>query len=103
MMDQLRAHCAIEISELEMVVGSQQELSAALHQTFPQLVTEIRHIHLFSEGATRTCVVFIMPPFLQVALNQAHTETLNCATDALSATMKEQSGLMEEVCLTHEI
>lgn len=46
-MDQLRAHCAIEISELERVVGSQQELSAALNQTYPQLVTEIRHVALF--------------------------------------------------------
>lgn len=69
-MDQLRAHCAKEISELERVLGSQQELSAALDQTYPQLV----------------------------ALNQAHHETLNCAADALSTTMKEQSGLMEELC-----
>lgn len=46
-MDQLRAHCAIEISELEMVVGSQQELSAVLDQTHPELVTEIRHVALF--------------------------------------------------------
>lgn len=43
-MDQLRAHCAKEISELERVVGSQQELSAALDQTYPQLVLEIRHV-----------------------------------------------------------
>lgn len=43
-MDQLRAHCAKEISELERVVGSQQELSAALDQAYPQLVLEIRHV-----------------------------------------------------------
>lgn len=39
-MDQLRTHCAKDVSQLERVVGSQQELSAALHQTYPQLVIE---------------------------------------------------------------
>lgn len=68
-MDQLRAHCAREISQLERVVGSQQELSAALNQTYPQLV----------------------------ALKQAYHQTLNCAADALSSNMKEESGLMEEL------
>lgn len=45
-MDQLRAHCAKEISELDRAVGSQQELSAALDQTYPQLVRKIRHVAL---------------------------------------------------------
>lgn len=40
MMEQLRTHCAKEISELERNLGSQQELSAALEQTHPELVTE---------------------------------------------------------------
>lgn len=38
-MEQLRTHCAKEISELERNLGSQQELSAALDQTHPELVT----------------------------------------------------------------
>ncbi|XP_031132814.1 sperm-associated antigen 5 isoform X2 [Sander lucioperca] len=69
-MEQLRTHCATEISELERIVGSQQELSAALDQTYPQ----------------------------QVALNQACTEMLNSASDVLSTTMEEQSSLMKELC-----
>nr|XP_046272390.1 sperm-associated antigen 5 [Scatophagus argus] len=69
-MEQLRTHCATEISELERVVGSQQELSSALDQTHPQLLT----------------------------LNQACTETLNSASDVLSTTIKEQSSLMKELC-----
>ncbi|XP_028461375.1 sperm-associated antigen 5 isoform X2 [Perca flavescens] len=69
-MEQLRTHCATEISELERIVGSQQELSAALDQTHPQ----------------------------QVALNQACAEMLNSASDVLSTTMDEQSSLMKELC-----
>ncbi|XP_031719187.1 sperm-associated antigen 5 [Anarrhichthys ocellatus] len=69
-MEQLRTHCATEISALERIVGSQQELSAALHQTYPE----------------------------QVALNRAHTEMLNSASDVLSTTMDEQSALMKELC-----
>lgn len=40
MMEQLRTHCAKEISNLERNLGSQQELSSALEQTHPELVTE---------------------------------------------------------------
>ncbi|KAF1395350.1 hypothetical protein PFLUV_G00010610 [Perca fluviatilis] len=69
-MEQLRTHCAKEISELERIVGSQQELSAALDQTYPQ----------------------------QVALNQACAEMLNSASAVLSTTMDEQSSLMKELC-----
>ncbi|KAA8594701.1 hypothetical protein FQN60_011836 [Etheostoma spectabile] len=69
-MEQLRTHCATEISALERIVGSQQELSSALNQTYPQ----------------------------QVALNQAYTEMLNSASDVLSTTMDEQSSLMNELC-----
>ncbi|XP_018517099.1 sperm-associated antigen 5 [Lates calcarifer] len=69
-MEQLRTHCATEMSELQKSVGSQQELLAALNQAYPQ----------------------------QVALNQAYTETLNSASDLLSETMEEQSSLMEELC-----
>lgn len=38
-MEQLRTHCTKEISELERMLESQQELSAALDQTYPELVT----------------------------------------------------------------
>ncbi|KAM3622981.1 uncharacterized protein V6R79_005591 [Siganus canaliculatus] len=69
-MDELRAHCALEISELEKVVGAQRELSAALEQTCPELV----------------------------ALNHACNETLNSASHVLSATIEEQSNLMKELC-----
>ncbi|KAI3353100.1 hypothetical protein L3Q82_019669, partial [Scortum barcoo] len=69
-MTQLRTHCATEISELERNVGSQQDLLAAINQTYPE----------------------------QVALNQAYTEMLNSATEVLSTTMEEQSSLMEELC-----
>lgn len=41
-MEQLRTHFATEISELERIVGSQQELSAALDQTYPEQV-QITH------------------------------------------------------------
>ncbi|XP_059197703.1 sperm-associated antigen 5 [Centropristis striata] len=68
--EKLRTHCATEISELERVVGSQQELSAALDKTYPE----------------------------QVALNQTCTEVLNSATNLLSTTMEEQSTLMKELC-----
>uniref|UniRef100_A0A672HID1 Sperm associated antigen 5 n=1 Tax=Salarias fasciatus TaxID=181472 RepID=A0A672HID1_SALFA len=37
-MDQLRTHCAAEISELEKSVGSQQELLVALKQIYPEQV-----------------------------------------------------------------
>lgn len=38
MMEQLRTHCAAEISALEQSVGSQKELLAALNQTYPEQV-----------------------------------------------------------------
>ncbi|XP_068177210.1 sperm-associated antigen 5 [Antennarius striatus] len=68
--EQLRTHCSTEISELERIVGSQQELSAALDQTYPELV----------------------------ALNQASAEILNSASDLLSTTTNDQSSLMKELC-----
>uniref|UniRef100_A0A665XCP5 Sperm associated antigen 5 n=1 Tax=Echeneis naucrates TaxID=173247 RepID=A0A665XCP5_ECHNA len=39
-MDQLRTHCAKEISELEKSVGSQQDLLAALNQVYPEQIEE---------------------------------------------------------------
>ncbi|XP_008303672.1 sperm-associated antigen 5 [Stegastes partitus] len=68
-MDQLRTHCATEISALEKSVGCQQELLAALNQTYPE----------------------------QVALNKTYSETLASASDLLSQTMDEQSSLMKEL------
>ncbi|XP_037329062.2 sperm-associated antigen 5 isoform X2 [Pungitius pungitius] len=68
-MEQLRTHFATEISELEGIVGSQQELSAALDQTYPE----------------------------QVALNRAYTEMLDSATDVLSTTLNDQSTLMQDL------
>ncbi|XP_010777711.1 sperm-associated antigen 5 [Notothenia coriiceps] len=69
LMEQLRTHCSSEISELERVVGSQQKLSAALNQTYPE----------------------------QVALNKAYNEMLDSASDVLSTTMEEHSSLMQEL------
>ncbi|KAK5899083.1 hypothetical protein CesoFtcFv8_008598 [Champsocephalus esox] len=68
-MEHLRSHCSSEISELKRVVGSQQELSAALNQTYPE----------------------------QVALNKAYNEMLNSVSDVLSTTMEEHSSLMQEL------
>nr|XP_005727094.1 PREDICTED: sperm-associated antigen 5 [Pundamilia nyererei] len=68
-MEQLRTHCATEISLLEKSVGSQQELLAALNQSYPELVV----------------------------LNKAYNATLDSASDLLSETMDEQSALMKEV------
>uniref|UniRef100_A0A3Q3BT58 Sperm associated antigen 5 n=1 Tax=Haplochromis burtoni TaxID=8153 RepID=A0A3Q3BT58_HAPBU len=64
-MEQLRTHCATEISLLEKSVGSQQELLAALNQSYPELVV----------------------------LNKAYNATLDSASDLLSETMDEQSLL----------
>ncbi|TNN89454.1 Sperm-associated antigen 5 [Liparis tanakae] len=74
-MDQLRTHCATEVTELERIVGSQQELSAALDQTYPE----------------------------QVALNRAYTEMLNSASDVLSTTMEEHCTLMKELCTSRDL
>ncbi|XP_034393609.1 sperm-associated antigen 5 [Cyclopterus lumpus] len=74
-MDQLRTHCATEVIELERIVGSQQELSAALDQTYPE----------------------------QVALIRASTEMLNSASDVLSTTMDEHCTLMKELCTTRAL
>ncbi|XP_024859870.1 sperm-associated antigen 5 isoform X2 [Kryptolebias marmoratus] len=68
-MEQLRTHCAADISALEKSVGSQQELLAALSRTYPE----------------------------QVALNEACGETLSSASDLLSHTMEEHSSLMNEL------
>ncbi|KAM8879304.1 sperm-associated antigen 5 isoform 1-T2 [Spinachia spinachia] len=68
-MEQLRTHFATEISALERIVGSQQELSAALDKTYPE----------------------------QVALNRVYTEMLDSATDVLSTTMEDQSTLMQDL------
>lgn len=53
-MEQLRTHCATEISQLERIVGSQEELFAALNQTYPELVIEdrLKTKHLFSIHST---------------------------------------------------
>ncbi|KAM4751507.1 sperm-associated antigen 5 [Anableps anableps] len=74
-MDQLRTRCASEISALEKCVGSQEELLAALNQTYPD----------------------------QVALNKACCETLNSASDLLSRTVEEHSSLMNELCTVRSL
>ncbi|CAN9510300.1 unnamed protein product [Ophioblennius macclurei] len=68
-MDQLRTHCATEISELKKSLVSQQELLVALKQVYPE----------------------------QVSLNKACTETLNSASSLLSQTMDDQSSLINEL------
>ncbi|TWW58738.1 hypothetical protein D4764_06G0002680 [Takifugu flavidus] len=82
-MEQLRTHCAKEISELERNLGSQQELSAALDQTHPELVTD--------QGDTEELC-------LSSKQCSYYNDTLNSASDVLSETMKEQAGLTEELC-----
>lgn len=61
-MEQLRTHCATEISELERIVGSQQELSAALDQTYPQQVQKTGkskrlYFNLFSITSIGMCLL----------------------------------------------
>ncbi|XP_041640799.1 sperm-associated antigen 5 [Cheilinus undulatus] len=68
--EQLRTHCATEISELEKCVGSHHELLVSLKQIYPE----------------------------QVALNQVYTEVLDSASDVLLKTKEEQSSLMTELC-----
>ncbi|XP_038134523.1 sperm-associated antigen 5 [Cyprinodon tularosa] len=74
-MDQLRMHCASEISALEKCVGSQQELLAALNQVYPK----------------------------QVALKEACNEALNSASNLLSETTEEHSSLMNELCTVRSL
>ncbi|XP_006787132.1 sperm-associated antigen 5 [Neolamprologus brichardi] len=74
-MEQLRTHCATEISLLEKSVGSQQELLAALNQSYPELV----------------------------GLNKAYNATLDSASDLLSETMDEQSALMKELFMVRSL
>lgn len=40
MTEQLKTHCATEVSDLQRTVGSQQELLAALKQTYPEQANE---------------------------------------------------------------
>ncbi|KAF6729983.1 Sperm-associated antigen 5 [Oryzias melastigma] len=68
-MEQLRIHCSAEISALEESVGSQQQLMAALNQTYPE----------------------------QVALNKTCSETLKSTNELLSQTRDEHSSLMSEL------
>lgn len=42
-MDQLRRHCAAELSELQQCGGLQQDLLAALNVTYPQQVPRQSH------------------------------------------------------------
>lgn len=74
-MEQLRTHCATEIALLEKSVGSQQELLAALNQSYPELV----------------------------GLNKAYNATLDSASDLLSETMDEQSALMKELFMIRSL
>uniref|UniRef100_A0A8C7K0X7 Sperm-associated antigen 5 n=2 Tax=Oncorhynchus kisutch TaxID=8019 RepID=A0A8C7K0X7_ONCKI len=67
--EQLRAHCAVRISELQESVGSHQELMAALNKTYPE----------------------------QVALNKAYVESLNSASELLRGTMSDHDSLHQEL------
>ncbi|XP_029605473.1 uncharacterized protein LOC115191745 [Salmo trutta] len=67
--EQLRAHCAVRISELEESVGSHQELMAALNKTYPE----------------------------QVALKKAYVESLNSASELLRGTMSDHDSLHQEL------
>ncbi|XP_029909614.1 sperm-associated antigen 5 isoform X2 [Myripristis murdjan] len=68
-MEQVRTHCAMQISELEESVGSHQELMAALTKAYPE----------------------------QAALNKAYVETLNTVSDLLTKAMTDQTSLTEEL------
>ncbi|XP_034044445.1 sperm-associated antigen 5 isoform X2 [Thalassophryne amazonica] len=74
-LEQLRDHCATEISELGKSIGSQQELLTALNQTYPE----------------------------QVSLNKTRTEILSSASDLLTSTLNEQSWLMKELFTVRDL
>ncbi|XP_010886683.2 sperm-associated antigen 5 [Esox lucius] len=67
--DQLRAHSALTISELEESVGSHQELKKALAKTYPE----------------------------QVQLNKAYVESLNSASELLRGTMNNHASLKDKL------
>ncbi|KAF7223591.1 sperm-associated antigen 5 isoform X2 [Nothobranchius furzeri] len=73
--EQLRRHCASEISALERSVGSQQELLAALNQTYPE----------------------------QIKLKKACGEILNSASNLLSQTTDDHSTLMKDLCAVRSL
>lgn len=102
-MEQLRTHCATEISLLEKSVGSQQELLAALNQSYPELVQKTSQkinssiIIVFKVICECNLFVSFLSLLMQVGLNKAYNATLDSASDLLSETMDEQSALMKEV------
>lgn len=102
-MEQLRTHCATEISLLEKSVGSQQELLAALNQSYPELVQKtsqkINSLIIIVFKVICECHFFVsfLPLLMQVVLNKVYNATLDSASDLLSETMDEQSALMKEV------
>ncbi|KAJ8000729.1 hypothetical protein DPEC_G00183370 [Dallia pectoralis] len=67
--EQLRAHSARRLSELEESVGSYQELKDALAKTYPE----------------------------QVQLNKAYVESLNSASELLRGTMNDHAGLQDQL------
>lgn len=100
-MEQLRTHCATEISLLEKSVGSQQELLATLNQSYPELVQitsqKINSSIIVFKVICECHFFFFLSLLMQVVLNKAYNATLDSASDLLSETMDEQSALMKEV------
>ena len=97
-MEQLRTHCAAEISTLEKSVGSQQELLTALNQTYPEQV----HRSIKVKDSALQSFINLSISFsllMQVGLNKACDETLSSASKLLSQTMDDHYSLMTEVCL----
>ena len=102
MTEQLRAHCAQQISEMKQSVGCHQELMEALKKIYPEQVDACTPA---DTGTGIHRAVTLSPSYLtqsvcgclQVALNHAYVETLSSASGLLSRTTKEQASLAEEV------
>ena len=88
MTEQLRAHCAQQISEMKQSVGCHQELMEALKKTYPEQVDACTPA---DTGTGIHRAVTLSPSYLtqsvcgclQVALNHAYVETLSSAWSAL--------------------
>lgn len=83
-MEQLRTHCAREISELERNLGSQQELSAALDQTHPELVTdqETQRSSVYPADSAPV-IISIFEPSIRTTLITCGLDIWNCVKSEL--------------------
>uniref|UniRef100_A0A3B4FVT3 Sperm associated antigen 5 n=1 Tax=Pundamilia nyererei TaxID=303518 RepID=A0A3B4FVT3_9CICH len=88
-MEQLRTHCATEISLLEKSVGSQQELLAALNQSYPELV------RITSQKINSSIIVFKVICDLEASLGQSEQRV--CELSRALAQSEEQLSQLQSL------